>query len=114
MLKNPNLDMIFLHDCPESCDERDIKRMEHDIKWNLQTDSEDLCVKFYYIPKHAKALSFMVIYLGGCKKIGEIITQLTSKSWRVGGYETAIKNRTNNRNEIILNQLQFYPYPLKE
>jgi hypothetical protein len=102
MVKNPDLDMIFLHDCPETCKDDDIRKLESDIKWHLQQDSKDLCVKFYFIPKHSRGLglSFIVIFLGGCKKIGEIVTLLTSKSWTIGGYETKLKNRTNQRREI--------------
>jgi len=35
MLKNPDLDMIFLYDCPETCKDKDIRLFEHDIKWHV-------------------------------------------------------------------------------
>jgi hypothetical protein len=80
--------MIFLHDCPEVCNNDDIRMLENDIKWHLQQDAKDLCVKFYFIPNHAKGLSFIVIFLGGCKKIAEIVTYLKSKSWKIRDLET--------------------------
>jgi hypothetical protein len=88
MLKNPEIDMIFLHDCPEVCNNDDIRMLENDIKWHLQQDAKDLCVKFYRIPKHDKGFSFIVIFLGGCKKIAEIVTYLKSKTWEIADFET--------------------------
>lgn len=37
--------------------------------------------------------------------MADIVQKLTSKSWKVGGYEMALKNLTADRNEIKLNEL---------
>jgi len=41
--------------------------------------------------------------------MADVVQKLTSKSWQVGGYETALKNLTTERNEIKLNELKFVP-----
>ena len=71
----------------------------------------DLCVRHYLIPKgFGNYQSFIVIYLGGCKLMGEIVQKLTQKSWQVGGFETALRNLKSGRNEMKLNELKFEVY----
>jgi hypothetical protein len=67
--KNPFVDLILIDKLPKGISSKDINNFEHDIKWQIQQEAPELCVRYYPVPpedEDGQDLSKIVIYLGGC------------------------------------------------
>ncbi len=76
MLRNYALDFIFIQNLPKPYKmirDKEVSKIEHDIKWFLQQDGRELSVRYYDIPQEEGG-SKIVIHLGGCKRITDIVS----------------------------------------
>ncbi|TNV76974.1 hypothetical protein FGO68_gene5267 [Halteria grandinella] len=99
MRRNPETDMVVLNGGPPA-GMRDLEEIHKGLKWHIQQEAEELCVRFYYLPE--QKCNRIVIYLGsGRNKIGNVVQYLLNRKMMIGDrncrfqHDEKYKGRTN-------------------
>ena len=81
MLRNPHTDMIVLEKPPKGVHQKQIEKIQKELKWELQSLAKDLCVRYYVVgPDQEK----IIVYMGGCNKMDAVYNYLQSNKFRLG------------------------------